>query len=56
MVGKQGLRSLYLLEIAKYKLDSDLENLISFSMICRFIGLRQEIKEICSINRKHRSN
>ena len=36
--------------------NSDLENLISFSVIYRFIGLRHEITEICSINRKHRSN
>ena len=32
------------------------ENLISFSVIYRFIGLRHEITELCSINRKHRSN
>ena len=32
-VGKQGIRSLYLFEITKYKLNSDLENLISFSVM-----------------------
>ena len=53
---KQGVRSPSLFEITKYKLNSDLENLISFSVINRFIGLRHEITEICSINRKHRSN
>ena len=35
---------------------SDLENLISFSVIHRFIGLRHEIRETCSINRKQCSN
>ena len=55
-IGKQGVRSLYLFEITKYKLNSYLENLISFSVIYRFIGLRHEITEICSINRRHRSN
>ena len=55
-VGKQGVRSLYLFQIAKYNLDSDLENLISFSVIFRFTGLRHEIAEISSINQKHRSN
>ena len=45
-VGKQGVHSLY--EITKQRLNSDLENLISFSMIytCRFIGLCHEIAEI----------
>ena len=38
------------------ELNSDLENFISFSLIYRFIGLQHEITEICSINRKHRSN
>ena len=38
------------------KIKSYLENLINFSVIYRFIGLRQEITEICYINRKHRSN
>ena len=55
-VGKQGVRSLYLFEISKWKLNSDLENLISFSVMYRFIGLRHEITEIFSINRKHHSN
>ena len=55
-VRKQGVRSLYIFEITKYKLNSYLENLISFIVIYRFIGLRHEITEICSINRKHRSN
>ena len=32
-VRKQGDRSLYLFEITRYKLNSDLENLISFSVI-----------------------
>ena len=49
-VEKQGVHSLYLFEITKYQLNSDLENLISFSVIYRFIGLRHEITEICSIN------
>ena len=40
---------IYLFKITKRKLNSDLENLISFSVIYRFIGLRQEITEICSI-------
>ena len=43
LVGKQGVRSLYIFEITKYKLNSNLENLISFSVIYRFIGLRHEI-------------
>ena len=55
-VGKQGIRSLYLFGIAKQKLNSDLDNLVSFSVIYRFIGLHHEITKICSINRKHRSN
>ena len=55
-VGKQGVRSLYLFKITKQKLNSNLENLISISVIYRFIELRHEITEICSINRKHRSN
>ena len=55
-VGKEGVRSLYLFEITKQKLNSDLENLISFSVIYRLIELRHEIKEICSINQKHHSN
>ena len=55
-VGKQGVRSLYLFQITKYKLNNDLENLIRFSVIYRFIGLSHEITEICSINRKYRSN
>ena len=55
-VGKQGVRSPYLFEIAKQTLNSYLENLISFPVIYRFIGLRHEITEICSINQKHRSN
>ena len=55
-VGKQGVSSLYLFDITKYKLNSDLENLISVSVIYRFIGLRHEVTGICSINRKHRSN
>ena len=55
-VGKQGVRSLFIFEITKWKLNSDFGNLISFSVIYRFIGLRHEITEICSINRKHRSN
>ena len=55
-VGKKGVHSLYLFEITKYKINSDLENLISFSVIYGFIGLRHEITEICSINRKHCSN
>ena len=55
-IGKQGVRSLCIFEITKYKCNSYLENLISFSVIYRFIGLRYEITEICSINRKHRSN
>ena len=38
------------------KINSDLENLISFSVIYRFIGLRHETTEICSINWKHSSN
>ena len=49
-VGKQGVHSLYLFEISKYKLNSDLENIIGFLVIHRFIGLRHEITEICSIN------
>ena len=53
---KQGVRSPSLFKFTKYKLNSDLENLISFSVIYRLIGLRHEITEICSINRKHRSN
>ena len=55
-VGNQSIRSLYIFEITKYTLNSYLENLISFSVIYRFIGLRDEITEIFSINRKHRSN
>ena len=55
-VGKQDVGSLYIFEINKYKLNSYLENLISFSVIYKFIGLRHEIREICSINRKHLSN
>ena len=55
-VEKQGVRSLYLFEIARWKLNSDLANLTSFSVIYRFVGLRHEITEICSINQKHRSN
>ena len=55
-VGKQGVRSLHLFEITKLKYNSDLEYLISFSVIHRFIGLCHKITEICSINRKHRSN
>ena len=43
LVGKQGVRSLYIFEITKYKLNTNLENLISFSVIYRFIGLRHEI-------------
>ena len=46
-VGKQGVRSLYLFEIIKQNLNSDLENLITFSVMYRFIGLRHEITEIC---------
>ena len=42
-VGKQSVRSLYLFEITKHELNSDLENLISFSVMYRFIGLRHEI-------------
>ena len=42
-VGKQGLGSLYLFEITEQNLDSDLEHLISFSLIYGFIGLRHEI-------------
>ena len=45
-VGKQGVHSLYLFEIAKYKLNSDLKNLISFSVIYRFIGLRHKITDM----------
>ena len=37
-VGKQGVPSLYLFEITEQKLNSYLENLISFSVIYRFIG------------------
>ena len=55
-IGKQGIRSPYLFAIAKQKLNSDLDNLVSFSVIYRFIGLHHEITKICSINRKHRSN
>ena len=57
-VGKQGVCSLYLFKITKLKLNSDLGNLISFSVIYRFIGLYRFIGfiEICSIIRKHRSN
>ena len=36
-VGKQGVRPLYLFENAKYKLNSNLENLISFSVIYRSV-------------------
>ena len=50
-VGKQGFRSLFLLETTKQKLNINLENLISFPVIYRFIGLRHETTEICSINR-----
>ena len=46
MVGKKGVRSLYLFKITKYKSKSDLENLISFSVIYKFIGLRYEITKI----------
>ena len=53
-VGKQGVRSLYLFEITEWKFSSDLENLIRFSVIYRFIGLPYEITDICSINPKHR--
>ena len=42
-VGKQGVRSLYLFEITKYKINSYLNDLISFSVIYRFIGLRHKI-------------
>ena len=49
-VGKQGFCSFYLFEICKYKLNSDLGNLISFSEIYRFVGLHCEITEMCSIN------
>ena len=42
-VGKQGVRSLYLFEITKYKINSYLNDLISFTVICRFIGLRHKI-------------
>ena len=49
-VGKQGVRSLYIFEITKYKLNNYYENLISFSVMYRFIGLRHEVTEICSIN------
>ena len=55
-VGKQGVCSLYLFEIAKWNLNNDLANLISFSVMYRFIGLRHEITKICSINQKHCSN
>ena len=55
-VGKQGVRSRYLSKITKYKLNNDLENLISLSVIYRFVGLRYEITQICSINRKRYSN
>ena len=54
--GKQGVHSLYLFEISKQKVHSDQDDLISFSVIYRFIRLRHEITEICSVNRKHRSN
>ena len=54
-VGKKEFRSFYLFEISKYELNSDLENLISFSVIYRFIGLRCET-EMCSINLKNRLN
>ena len=46
-VGKQEVRSLYLFEIIKQNLNSDLKNLITFSVMYRFIGLRHEITEIC---------
>ena len=55
-VGNQSIRSLYIFEITKYTLNSYLENLISFSVIYRFTGLRDEITEIFSINLKHHSN
>ena len=45
-VGKYGARSLYLFEIAKQKLNSDLDNLISFSVIYRFIGLSHRITDM----------
>ena len=48
-VGKEGVRFLYVFEITTKTLNSDLENLISFSVIYRFIGLPHEIIEICSI-------
>ena len=54
-VNKAFVLSIYL-KLPKNKLNSYLENSISFSVIYRFIGLRDEVSEICSINRKHRSN
>ena len=45
-VGKQGVHSLYIFEITKYKLNSNLENLISLSVIYSFIGLRHAITEL----------
>ena len=44
---------LSIFEVTKYKLNSYVENLISFSLIYRFVGLRYEITEICSINREN---
>ena len=44
------------LKLPNKKINSDLENFISFSVIYRFIGLRHEITEICPISQKHRSN
>ena len=51
-VGKQDIL-LYLFENTKQNLNTDLENLIGFSVIYRSVGLRYEITEIISIIQNH---